>query len=62
VVEEVLQQDGTPRIGTGELEYLVPADADDPSDLVVDGSSIWVLAHGRTLTAARWTPARPTQE
>jgi acyl-ACP thioesterase len=59
VVEEVLQQTGTPRIGTGELEYLMPADVDHPSDLVVDGSSIWVLAHGRTLAAARWTTSQP---
>jgi acyl-ACP thioesterase len=57
VVEEVLQRDGLGRVGEGELEYLAPADADDPSDLLVDGLSLWVVAHGRTLTAARWTSA-----
>lgn len=56
VVEEILQQGRISRVGVGELEYLAPADADDPSDLMVDDHTMWVVAHGRTLTAARWTP------
>ncbi len=56
VVEEVLQRGGSRRRGVGELEYLNPADADDLTELVVDHDMIWVVAHGRTLTVARWTP------
>ena len=56
VVEEIIQQGGISRVGVGELEYVVPADADDPSDLIVDDHTMWVVAHGRTLTVARWTP------
>jgi acyl-ACP thioesterase len=54
--EEVLQQDESNRHGTAEVEYLAPADADDPSDLVVDHHSMWVCAHATTITASRWTP------
>lgn len=55
VIEQVLQERGIDRIGVGELEYLAPADADDASELAVEGSRMWVVADGRTLTAARWT-------
>jgi acyl-ACP thioesterase len=54
VVEEVLQQSGGRRVGVGEIEYLTPADADDPGDLLVDGDLMWVASHGRTVTVARW--------
>jgi len=56
VIEEILQRGGLARRGVGELEYLTPADAEDLSELVVDHDMTWVVAHGRTLTAARWTP------
>ena len=56
VVEEVLQSDELPRRGFGEIEYLAPADADDLGELMVDHEMMWVVAHGRTLTAARWKP------
>lgn len=54
VVEEVLQQSGTERLGVGEIEYLTPADADDPSDLLLDGHTMWVVTHAATVTVARW--------
>ena len=56
MVEEILQQGGIERRGVGVIEYLAPADADDPSDLMIDHELMWVVAHGRTLTAAHWTP------
>ena len=56
VVEEVLQGGSLPRRGVGEIEYLAPADADDLGELMVDRELMWVVAHGRTLTAARWSP------
>jgi acyl-ACP thioesterase len=55
VMEEVLQRGGVPRTGVGELEYVAAADADDPSEVMTDHDMVWVVAHGRTLTAARWT-------
>ena len=55
VVEEVLQRADLVRRGVGEIEYLAPADADDLSELMVDHDMMWVVAHGRTLTAARWS-------
>ena len=55
VIEELLQRGGVPRKGVGELEYTSPADADDPSELMTDHDMVWVVAHGRTLTAARWS-------
>lgn len=56
VVEEVLQGTEQRRRGVGEIEYLAPADADDLGELMVDHEMMWVVAHGRTLTAARWSP------
>jgi acyl-ACP thioesterase len=56
VVEEVLQRGELRRRGVGEVEYLAPADADDLGELMVDHELMWVVAHGRTLTAARWNP------
>ncbi len=54
VAEEMLA--GRARVGTAELEYLVPAGV-DTVDLLVDGDQAWLSAEGRVLTAFRWTPA-----
>lgn len=56
VIEEVLQRGGMARRGVGELEYLAPAEAEDLSEVMIDHELTWVVAHGRTLTAARWSP------
>ena len=57
VVEEVLQRGGLTRRGVGEIEYVLPADAEDLSELGIDGDMMWIVAHGRTLTVARWSTA-----
>jgi acyl-ACP thioesterase len=46
---------GVDRRGSAELEYLAPVGL-GPVDLVVDGTSAWLVEDGRTLTALRWTP------
>lgn len=52
VVEEVLQHDGMPRRGrTVEIEYLAPANADDPMVLAAHDGSAWLLAGATTVTA-----------
>jgi acyl-ACP thioesterase len=56
-VEEVLQRGGVTRRGVGEIEFVTPADAGDLAELLVDHDMIWVVAHGKTLIAARWNPA-----
>ena len=56
VVEEGLQQGGARRRGVAELEYLTPADVGDLCDAMFDHDMTWVVAHGRTLTVARWSP------
>ena len=57
IVESVLQGDGRPRHGTGELEFLAPAPAD--RDLVVrrDGRMIWLIDGDQLLSSLTWTPA-----
>jgi len=55
-IEEVLQRGGVRRRGVGEMEYLAAADADDPGELMTHHDMTWLVAHGRTLTAARWSP------
>jgi acyl-ACP thioesterase len=55
VVEEGLQRGGVRRRGVAELEYFTPADVGDLCDVMFDHDMTWVVAHGRTLTAARWT-------
>jgi acyl-ACP thioesterase len=57
VLEEILQTEGVDRRGTAEMEYPAAGDVGVEMQLVVDGRSVWVVAGGRTVTAARWTPA-----
>ncbi len=52
VFESVFDTDG--RIGTAELEYLAAVDLSD-LDLLVDGSSAWLVLGGRVHTAMRWS-------
>jgi acyl-ACP thioesterase len=68
VLEEVLQSQSASRCGVGEIEYVAPASADTPIQLVVDRNGqldgphdtvrrMWTLLDERVVTALRWTPS-----
>ncbi len=54
--EHRLVSTGTPRRGTGEIEYAAPAPAARMLDLVFDGVDGWLLDDGAVATVVRWTP------
>lgn len=54
VVEDIVQSDGIQRAGlTAEIEYLAPTSAGVDMRLVRAGEHAWLIADGRTVTAAR---------
>jgi acyl-ACP thioesterase len=68
VLEEVLQSDAASRLGVGEIEYVAPAPADTPMQLVIGGNGhlddpgsdcrlMWTIVDERVVTALRWTPS-----
>jgi len=68
VLEEVLQTQSASRCGLGEIEYVAPASADTPIQLVIDRNGqldgqhdtvrrMWTLLDERVVTALRWTPS-----
>lgn len=55
VVEQWLADSGTPRLGTGELEYLAPVDAGDDIALVTDAASGWIVGDATPSSVWCWT-------
>lgn len=59
VLEAVLDHQGRPRRGTGELEFLAPAPAGRDLTVVRENGMIWLIDDGVPLSAFAWTPAEP---
>ena len=68
MLEEVLQSESASRCGVGEIEYVAPAPADTPIQLVIardghlDGPRatvrrMWTMLDERVVSALRWTPS-----
>ena len=68
VLEEVLQSHAASRCGIGEIDYVAPAPADTPMQLVIDRNDhldgphdpvrrMWTMHGERVITALRWTPS-----
>ena len=53
VMEELLARSHAPRRGSGEIEFLNPAEL--TAELVVDESTGWLTAAGKVTTALRWS-------
>jgi len=53
VAESLIGERG--RLGTTELEYVLPV-GDGDVDLMVRGDAAWLVDEGRTLSAFAWTP------
>ncbi len=57
VFEEIGSWREAGRVGTAEIEFLVPIDIDTAVEIRSAGTDAWLVADGRVHTAYRWTPA-----
>lgn len=55
VAEELLNRTGTPRCGTGEIEFLAPAGL-DVALITGEAGHAWLTTDGAPTTSLRWTP------